>query len=184
MTDKELQKELDDIRNGFRFFDMIINYDWDKEKNEEKFYINERQYNAIRQLLDLFQSLNWQLVLNEYKQLEYGKGDSINTRGCGTPVKVRPCAEKYNNKTYFGILIGEVPLSLHSSIDEEGNLTVSRSMYNPAIFVPELKEIIYGCGSWWGEIETEEALEKVITDETIENVWYMKLLKGVKDEMV
>jgi len=79
-------------------------------------------------------------------------------------------------KTYFGILIGDIPLCLNSSIIED-TITVNRSMYNPAIFVPELKEIIYGCGSWWGEIKSEEELKELITDKTIEDVWYIKLLK-------
>lgn len=48
---------------------------------------------------------------------------------------------------------------------------------NPAIFVPELGKIIFGMESWWGRIKSEEEL-KDITDGDIENVWYVKMLKG------
>jgi hypothetical protein len=51
--------------------------------------------------------------------------------------------------------------------------------YNPAIFVPELNKVIFGYESWWSEITTEEELNNVITDHTIENVWYVKLLKSM-----
>jgi hypothetical protein len=54
---------------------------------------------------------------------------------------------------------------------------VSRQRYNPAIFVPELNDIVYGAASWWGEIEDEDELNDLITDDTIESVWYVKLLK-------
>jgi len=37
-----------------------------------------------------------------------------------------------------------------------------------------------GCGSWWGAIDNEEDL-KDITDSDIENVWYVQLLKKIKN---
>ena len=50
-------------------------------------------------------------------------------------------------------------------------------MSNPAILVFELKKVIYGCGSWWGSIKSEEELDKLITDESIADLWYVKILK-------
>ena len=52
---------------------------------------------------------------------------------------------------------------------------------NPAIFVPELKQIIYGCESWWGIIDDLNEL-KDITEEEIESVWYVRLLKEMCGE--
>lgn len=93
----------------------------------------------------------------------------------GVLVKVRPCGEKYDNKTFLGFLIGE--LALGSSITLlEDKIQLNFSGFNPAIFVPELGEIIYGAGSWWSEIKSEQEL-KEITNDDIENVWYVKLLK-------
>jgi hypothetical protein len=173
VNNKELKEKLDELRSGLRLVDTIIMSD---RKEEGKYSISEKQKDFFKSLIDFFQELNWQLALNEYKEIICREGNPIDVRECGTPVKVRPCGEGYGDKTYFGILIGDVPLSISCSIDEDKNLNISRSLYNPAIFVPELNEIIYGCGSWWGRIDKEEDLKELITEETIKNVWYMKLL--------
>lgn len=180
MNDKELKEALNEITKDLKFLDMIINSDWNKKEKEEKFYINSRQFTAIKKLFNLFKSLNWQLALNEYTNIITKDDKAIDTRRCGIPVKIRPCAEEYNNKTYFGILIGEIPATLSYSIHNKKDLTISRSMYNPAIFVPELKKIIFGYESWWGEINSEEELQRVITDDTINNVWYVQMLQSIQ----
>jgi len=129
-------------------------------------------------ILDLFGSFNWQIKLNQTKELIYNNSKSLNKEGCGTPVKVRPCKKDCENKTYFGILLGDLALSMSSRITSDFKLEVSPAFYNPAIFVPELNDIIYGCESWWGRIESEEELSELITDDVIKNVWYMKMLKN------
>ena len=60
---------------------------------------------------------------------------------------------------------------------DTGILTNS-TMQNPGIFVPELRKIVYGCGSWWREIKSVDELE-AITNEDIENTWYVQLLQDV-----
>jgi hypothetical protein len=93
----------------------------------------------------------------------------------GCLVKVRPCGEEYKNKTYLGFYIGDLALGSSLSIKDD-KIQVEFSRYNPAIFVPELRKVIYGCESWWCEIKGESELAS-ITDEDIQNVWYVKLLK-------
>lgn len=101
---------------------------------------------------------------------------------CGQPVKVRPCACNEENKTYFGILLGDLPYMATCGFDKEtGTLTI-RTMDNPAIFVPALKKVVYGCESWWERIDTPEAADKAITDDDIENTWYVKLLQSLTKE--
>jgi hypothetical protein len=98
---------------------------------------------------------------------------------CGTLVSVRPCGEEYGNKTYLGIMLGDLPLDvqvMHNS--KTGELEIL-NYNNPAIFVPDLKQIIWGCGSWWGVIENEEQLRQ-ISDDDIQNVWYVKALKAMQ----
>ncbi|MDX5853248.1 hypothetical protein SIM22_03790 [Bacillus cereus group sp. BfR-BA-01363] len=96
---------------------------------------------------------------------------------CGQLVKVRPCNEKYEGKTYLGIFLGDADIGLFVSHNPKSKeLSITRH-YNPAIFVPELKEIIYGAGSWWGKINSEEEL-KEITDADINDVWYVKMLQN------
>ena len=99
---------------------------------------------------------------------------------CGQIVKIRPCGKEYGDRTYLGILLGDLPLTNYISYQEETKeLNVSVSC-NPAIFVPELKKIIFGMESWWGRIENADEL-KEITNDDIDNVWYVKLLKEMSD---
>ncbi len=181
MTDAELKQELESIRSNMKYFDDIVHHDI----STGEVTITSSQGKIVQKLLDLFGRLNWQLSLNSYKQLNYDNDTPvIRKRGCGTPVKVRSCKDEHGDKTYFGILIGDLPISISHSIDNEGNITAKRSFYNPAIFIPELNDIVLGCESWWGEIENEDELNNLITEETISNVWYMKILKnmGVKND--
>lgn len=183
MKENELEKKLNDIASGRKWIDKIIHYNHKKTDEQEKHYITERQRSLLQAIFDLFDSLRWQISLNSYKELNIKESPPVKEKltfggSCGDQVKVRPCGKEYGDKTYFGILLGEIPLSISAGVDKEGNLNISRSMYNPAIFVPDLKKIIYGCGSWWGKIESEEELNKLITDETIENVWYVKILSS------
>lgn len=85
-------------------------------------------------------------------------------------VKVRPAGEK---KTYLGFFLGNLALSASASYHEKtGKLTVY-PFNNPAIFVPSLGRIIFGCESWWSRIKSEKDF-KDITDQDIQNTWYVK----------
>ena len=50
------------------------------------------------------------------------------------------------------------------------------TMNNPAIYVFELKKIIYGCESYWSVIDDPNDFNE-ITKEVLDNVWYVQLLK-------
>lgn len=180
MDEKELQSKLNEISSGMRWIDIVIGAEWDK-KEGARHYLTKKQAGIFKKILELFRELNWQIALNNYQQLIFDKDTPpIKTGGCGKAVRVRPCGEKYGDKTYLGILLGDMPLQLSASIDEDsGDLTIKRSMYNPAILIPELGEIVYGCGSWWGEIDSEEELKDMITDDTIKNCWYVRLLNAM-----
>jgi hypothetical protein len=94
-------------------------------------------------------------------------------------VSVKPCKE---DKSFIGIYLGDVPRSTVMSIEGD-KIQVEFSQYNPAIYVPELKKVVYGYESWWHEIDSVDEFKK-ITKEDIENTWYVKLLRamGVKNE--
>ena len=175
MKENELQKTLIEIRNGMKLFDQTV-FIPDYETGEGR--LNKRQTVVVKKLFDLFRELNWQLAFNNYKELVYGGKKVIDDRECGTPVKIRPCGNEYENKTYFGVLIGDVALTIGHSI-KGGIVTANPTQHNPAIFVPELGKIIYGIESWWKRIKDEKELEEIITDKAIENVWYVKLLKKI-----
>jgi len=104
------------------------------------------------------------------------KNTGFRSNEIGRLVKISPCSEEYKKKTYLGFYLGDLPIGLyisHNSDSKELNLKYDT---NPAIFIPELRKIIYGMESYWEFIENEEDF-KPITDDEISNVWYIKLLK-------
>ncbi|MGE4484590.1 MAG: hypothetical protein AB7C97_05690 [Oscillospiraceae bacterium] len=98
--------------------------------------------------------------------------------GCGQLVKINPCGKGYGGKTYLGILLGDLPIGTTVSFHHDDEKLHIGAWTNPAIFVPELKKIIYGMESWWEEIDKPEDL-KDITPEIIQNVWYVKMLNEI-----
>lgn len=108
--------------------------------------------------------------------------DKIDTSGLfhetGCLVEIKPCAEEYGGKSYIGIYIGELPISITVSYNKKEKGLKVGTLGNPAIFVPDLKKIIYGCESYWREIKGVDDF-KGITKEEIESQWYVKLLKDM-----
>jgi hypothetical protein len=97
----------------------------------------------------------------------------------GKFAKIAPCGEEHKGKTYLGLYLGDLPINSHVTHSHvTGELNVS-FMTNPAIFVFDLNKIVYGMESWWGIIETENDL-KEITEDTINNQWYVKALKSME----
>ena len=121
------------------------------------------------------------------KTIEYPiKVNKINFRKpfslyeVGGFAKVRPCGEEYENKTYLGLLLGELPTDSYVTYNKESEELNVGIMSNPAIYVFDLNKIIYGYESWWSRIENENDL-KNITDSDINNQWYVKALQQLKD---
>lgn len=124
--------------------------------------------------------LNWLVDRFYYTETEAFKpGWSAET---GSWVAVRPVGEKYEGKTFLGIYLGDCALSVSARYDLKTKaINFKPSYHNPAIYVPDLKEIIYGSASWWSEIKSPEALRK-ISDADIQSVWYVKALKEMGGE--
>ena len=107
------------------------------------------------------------------KQLMMGRAGSL--------VKIRPCNKEYGGKTYLGLYLGNQPWSQKVSYDNKScELTVGMTT-NPAIYVFDLQRIIFGAESWWSIIENPEEL-KDVTDDDINNQWYVKVLKAMCKE--
>ena len=111
-----------------------------------------------------------------FKPVTTGWGGSP---GCGVIVAVRPVGDE---KTYLGVFLCDLALDMHAEYDERtGTLDVRDSPNgNPMILIPELKKIIFGRESWWGPIKDENHLRK-ITDDSINDLWYVKLLKQMAE---
>ena len=96
----------------------------------------------------------------------------------GEIVKIRPCGDEYHGKTYMGVLLGDLPMAARIGLNEKTQVLSVKPMYNPAIFVPELNKIIFGAESWWATVKSEDELTE-ISDELINNQWYMRMLKSI-----
>ncbi|MDE1465325.1 hypothetical protein [Spartinivicinus poritis] len=96
----------------------------------------------------------------------------------GQYVAVKPCDD---NKTYLGVLIGELcqPVVKYDEVSQA--LTVTFGMGNPAIWVPDLNRVVMGYESWWSKIKRPDDL-KQITDADIINTWYVQVLKQLSEQ--
>ncbi len=113
----------------------------------------------------------------EFSKREVHNPKTLTGAECGDLVSVRPCDAEFKGKTFLGVLLGEFALSQMVSFDKDTKkLNVSLAMHNPAIFVPSLRRIVWGCGSFWGRIKDESELCQ-ISDDDIANVWYVKALR-------
>lgn len=114
----------------------------------------------------------------EITAIDFDDGETLRSSGKKW-VSVRPCSDEHGGRTYLGVMLGDMALGLSCTRNREtGILHVMKSFHNPAMYVPDLHEVIYGCGSWWAEIESPEDLKR-ITDADIENVWYVRALRDL-----
>lgn len=58
-----------------------------------------------------------------------------------------------------------------------GKLCIVKIAYIADVFINKRK-IIFGMESWWSRIKSEKELMD-ITNDDIEDVWYVKMLKGM-----
>ena len=112
----------------------------------------------------------------EVNKIKYEPFESWNRYEPGTPVRIMPCAKEYKEKTYLGMYLGNLPTQNYVSYERKNKQLDICTMNNPAIYVFELKKIIYGCESYWSVISDPNDFED-ITKETLDNVWYVQLLK-------
>lgn len=98
-------------------------------------------------------------------------------RRAGTWVAVRPCDDECAGKTYLGMYLGDAATAAGVSFNHAtGVLEVGLGYHNPAIWVFDLKRIVYGMGSWWGPIKWPEDLRQ-ITNVDVNSVWYVRALQ-------
>lgn len=142
---------------------FLENIEWD-----------ERRSSATRKLGWVVDHISWGKDCAPFKD-----GWRAET---GSWVAVRPCAKEHEGKTYLGVLLGDAALSVSTRYDPKTRaLGFEPFHHNPAMYVPDIKKVIYGCGSWWSVIESPEDLKK-ITDTDIENVWYVRALKELNGD--
>jgi len=95
---------------------------------------------------------------------EYNGKPIVSQKNTGKNILINPCADKYNDKTYKGIYLGGVDIGFFG--------------LNPAIYIPELDEIILGCESWWKvDEDLKETIEPITNKEIRESCG--KMLKAL-----
>ena len=100
----------------------------------------------------------------------------------GSWVAARLC--NGDRKTYLGVLLGSIALSAGGSYDPTSQvLTVGPCLHNPAIWLPDAKQLVFGAECWWSVIHTPEELRE-ITDADIASVWYVKALQDLSEHAV
>ncbi len=125
----------------------------------------------------LVEDLEYPLEISgvEIRPIRRGNRGLFPTHTIGCMVGVRPVDKQYEGKTFLGVYLGNLPVEIIAGYQTKLKNIVVNTLENPGIFVPELNKVIYGDESWWGEIESEEQLRQ-ITDDDIQNVWYVKAL--------
>lgn len=118
--------------------------------------------------------------------LDFHRFGSYAKENIMKPVKIRPATKNEGDKTYLGIYLGELPMSIMYSLLKDNakggkRIAFLRTENNPAIYIPELKKFVWGAESWWGFIKNPEEIDE-ITDEEINNIWYVKMLKEILKE--
>ncbi len=95
---------------------------------------------------------------------------------CGSPVRVRLVGD---DRTYLGIYLGDLnPPGGHFVVYHKPTQEIRIPMRtNPAIFVPALRRVVWGSGSWWALIKDSADLERAITDADIEGQPYVQMLR-------
>lgn len=174
-TEEEHQELIDKLQNGLEIFCKFTKI-MDEEMSDPERMSKGMIVNSLKGILG-------KLRTSFMTSMEFDVQGCLNQDWrdlIGKPVAVRPCGKEYEGKTYFGIYLGDFPLSFSWQIksDDPKKMLVKPCFGNPAIFVPAIRKTIFGCESWWHEIENEEAL-KQITDEDINGTWYVQLMKNL-----
>lgn len=138
-TLEEINKTVEKIRSGMRLLDDIVYHD----HKTNRFSITNTQAEVVKSVLKLLDDISFVIPFQNYKQIEYDNSELLDQKECGTPVGI-----EYDGAEYDGIYLGELALSISSGMKNDV-LTVSYALYNPAIYVPALRKVVYGCQCWW-----------------------------------
>ena len=137
----------------------------------------------LLRVTSLYSGLDTQSIVTQMVSKQQAKVDSAVKKQKQLEVKmsewkelnVRVC-ENDNDKTYLGIYLGDFVIGNNYSYNRTKEELSVIAMTNPTIFIPELNKIVFGMESWWYELEKPEDLQE-ITNEDIDNVWYVQALK-------
>jgi predicted HAD superfamily Cof-like phosphohydrolase len=95
----------------------------------------------------------------------------------GELASVRPADVK--GGTYLGVYLGAQCIHDSASFDPAAGILRFRKFGgNPTFWLPALKRVVYGAGSWWSKIDSPEKLQ-AISDSDIAAVPYVQMMKAM-----
>jgi predicted HAD superfamily Cof-like phosphohydrolase len=107
----------------------------------------------------------------------WDKGPVLGRIEPGDLASVRPADAEA--RTYLGIYLGAQCIHDSASLDPAtGVLRLRKFGGNPTFWVPALKRVVYGAGSWWAKIKSPEQLQ-AISDADIAAVPYVQIMKAM-----
>lgn len=98
----------------------------------------------------------------EVSSIELADGVNLYKNSVGRIVRIKPCLEETEGKEYLGIFLGEMFSFNAVSYKRQEKHLVINPVLNPAIYIPELKRIVYGYESWWSFMEDEEETQHIL----------------------
>ena len=81
--------------------------------------------------------------------IAFAEHPGFNSEKVGMLVHIKPCEESLRGKTFIGVYLGDMQISVGCSYHPESKKLEVYGTHNPAIYVPALRRVVWGCGSWW-----------------------------------
>lgn len=100
--------------------------------------------------------------------------DCESCDGTGCNAKGKPCG---CTTTYLGIHVGDIARGCSVRF-KDGALLFRPNCTNPAIWIPDRNELLFGAESFWGPVNDPKKL-RLITREDCNNVFYVRALKEI-----
>ena len=124
-----------------------------------------------RKVVDKMDVLQFLVRISNIKDYRFADTPTFrNSERSGWLTRIRPADSE---KTYRGIYIGEIAQSCYADVSDEA-ITLRQRDYVPTIFVPDLNKTLLGTESCWSFVD--EPKVQPITDQEIENRWYVRRL--------
>ncbi|WP_373261955.1 hypothetical protein [Hungatella hathewayi] len=111
--------------------------------------------------------------------IELAEGLDLYKKSVGKIVRIKRCLEETEEKEYLGILLGEMFSCNAVSYKRKTGLLVVNPVLNPAIYVPELKKIVYGYESWWSFVQSQDEIKSISKDDVLRQ-FFIRILEENK----
>ena len=118
---------------------------------------------------DMFDSkfIEYPIAVSAINQKGWSIDNSLYKDSIGKAVMVKMVGDEYGDETFFGIHLGEFPIEPIISHNRNSKELKVIPMFNPAIYIPKLQKIVFGCETWWSMGDKKS--EKEIVSQLMKN---------------